>query len=125
MKIKVYNTATSVIKTYETDATTIGEFANEIRESFDDKKVVVRETRVRLENSRAEFPTEYDEITLFVGPDGKIKSGLSNDIDMSEFIESLRVKLNSIFDEIQTEIEDGILSTGNSSLKEEAEELGF
>ena len=129
MRIKTYNTATSDIITYETSSVNLRDFSKEIGIDFQGKRIVIRENQTVLESLDTPFPTGFDLLTLFIGPNGKIGSGLSDNFDFAETLIGMRDAINEIFNET---IEDVVASVDDEDddvveggFADEAKSLGF
>jgi hypothetical protein len=118
-KITVFNTQSNTPSEFMSDAVTYGEIKNQIS-SVNGMKVVIRETKVTLEDDGAILPS--GDFTIFLFPE-KVKSGISADeysVEDSELAQMLADIANnqqraiSILDSKIEQVFSILRATGNT-----------
>lgn len=101
--IRIISSTRTGVKNISSSVETWGQLKDSISDFGDLSKMtaVVKETRVTLDNNEALLPE--GTFTVYLSPK-QIKAGSGNSV---EIITALRDKLNSAFDELIEEIEDG------------------
>jgi hypothetical protein len=105
--VTVFNTQSNTPSSFTTEATTYGEIKHLIP-GADSMKVVVRETKVTLENDEAVLPE--GDFTLFLFPE-KVKSGAIDSSDYDADDEGLLEALMNVDENV-----DYVLATLSSKL---------